>query len=164
MRLVASAKVRRSAAWPGFSALRTSGISAEFHITKLWRYSLSSFYSVPRFPSPGRFGRYEGILNNTSGSISKGGYTDELFHDYLISTKKLLLTEPANSRVWVSNISNDSFGGVREILKGWTPDARGVFTDDLNRARRELASSFEAKSSKMSPVASATDIIEVCGI
>jgi len=69
-----------------------------------------------------------------------------------------LLTEPANSRVWVSVISTDSFGGAREILKGWTPDARGVFTDDLNRARRQLASGFEVKSSGMSPVAAGTDI------
>jgi hypothetical protein len=103
--------------------------------------------------------RYEGILIDTSGSISRGGTTNELFREYLISTKKLLLTEPPNSRVWVSSISTDSFGGTREILKGWTPDARGVFTDDLNHARRELASSFEKKSSGMSPVAQGTDII-----
>jgi hypothetical protein len=102
--------------------------------------------------------RYEGILIDTSGSISKGGTSNDLFHEYLISTKTLLLTEPANSRVWVSSISTDSFGGVREVVKGWTPDARGVFTDDLNRARHQLASSFEVKSSQMSPVASGTDI------
>ena len=59
----------------------------------------------------------------------------------------------------MSTISTDSFGGVvHEILKGWTPDARGVFTDDLNRARRQLASAFEVKSSGMSPVAAGTDI------
>ena len=45
-----------------------------------------------------------------------------------------------------------------EVLKGWTPDARGVFTDDLNHARHQLASSFAAKSSQMSPLASGTDI------
>ncbi len=102
--------------------------------------------------------RYEGILIDTSGSISRGGTSSELFHEYLISTKKLLLTEPANSRVWVSSISTDSFGGVREVLKGWTPESHGVFTDDLNRARREFASNFEIKSSGMAPVASGTDI------
>ncbi|MHB8217059.1 MAG: hypothetical protein ACYDDS_13360 [Candidatus Sulfotelmatobacter sp.] len=102
--------------------------------------------------------RYEGILIDTSESISRGGTTSELFRDYLTSTKKLLLTEPANSRVWVSSISTDSFGGVHEIIKGWTPDAHGIFTDDLNRARRELASNFEVKSSGMAPVASGTDI------
>ena len=103
--------------------------------------------------------RYEGILIDTSGSISRGGVPGELFREYLISTKKLLLTEPANSRVWVSSISTDSFGGVHEVLKGWTPDARGVFTDDLNRARRELAANFETTSSGMAPVASGTDIV-----
>jgi len=103
--------------------------------------------------------RYEGILIDTSGSIARGGATSDLFREYLFSTKKLLLTEPASSRVWVSAISTDSFGGVREILKGWTPDAHGVFTDDLTRARRQLASSFEAKSSGMAPVAAGTDII-----
>jgi hypothetical protein len=103
--------------------------------------------------------RYEGILIDTSGSISRGGTTNELFHEYLISTKNLLLTEPPNSRVWVSSISTDSFGGAPDILKGWTPDARGVFTGQINRARCELASRFEVKSSGMAPVASGTDII-----
>jgi hypothetical protein len=102
--------------------------------------------------------RYEGILIDTSGSISRGGTSNELFHEYLTATKKLLLTEPANSRVWVSSISTNSFGGVPEVIKGWTPDAHGIFTDDLNRARRELASDFEVKSSGMAPVASGTDI------
>jgi len=102
--------------------------------------------------------RYEGILIDTSGSIRKGDPNSELFREYLLSTKKLLLTEPANSRVWVSTISTDSFGGVSEILKGWTPDARGVFTNDLNRARHQLASTFEANSSGVSPVNAGTDI------
>jgi hypothetical protein len=102
--------------------------------------------------------RYEGILIDTSASISRGGRTNEPFHEYLVATRKLLMSEPQNTRVWVEMISSDSFGGVRELLKGWTPDARGVFTDDLNRARRQLTSSFERKSSAMSPVASATDI------
>lgn len=102
---------------------------------------------------------YEGILIDTSGSISDNGQTDDLFQDYLRATRKLLSTEPANSRIWVSTIAVDSFGGVRELLKGWTPDARGVFTDDLNRARRQLVSAFETKSSQLSPVAAGTDII-----
>jgi hypothetical protein len=102
--------------------------------------------------------RYDGILIDTSGSISRGGRTNELFHDYLVGTRKLLLTEPPNTRVWVLSISADSFGGTREILTGWTPDARGVFTDDLNRARKQLASTFEVKSAEMAPLASATDI------
>jgi hypothetical protein len=58
----------------------------------------------------------------------------------------------------VLSISSDSFGGTQEILNGWTPDARGVFTDDLNRARFQLASTFETKSAGMAPLASATDI------
>jgi len=102
--------------------------------------------------------RYEGILIDTSASIAKGGAGDELFREYLASTKKLLLTEPANSRVWVSSIASDSFGGVGEIARGWTPDTRGVFTDDLNRARHQLAASLDAKSSAMAAVSSGTDI------
>lgn len=35
---------------------------------------------------------------------------------------------------------------------------QGVFNDDLNRARRQLVSSFEAKSASMTPVAAGTDI------
>jgi len=102
--------------------------------------------------------RYEGILIDTSASIAKGGAGNELFREYLASTKKLLLTEPANSRVWVSRIAGDSFGAAREVVKGWTPDARGVFTDDLSRAQRQLAASFEAKSSTMAAVSSGADI------
>ena len=102
--------------------------------------------------------RYEGILIDTSASIAKGKTKNELFHEYLSSTKKLLLTEPANSRVWESSIATDSFGGVQEIVKGWTPDARGVFTEDLTRARHQLAASFEAKSRTMTPASSGTDI------
>lgn len=101
---------------------------------------------------------YEAILIDTSASISRGGRTNELFHEYLIAVKKLLRNEPPNSRVWVLTISEDSFGQAHEILKGWTPEAHGVFTDDLTRARTELASSFERKSSGLSPMAAATDI------
>jgi hypothetical protein len=101
---------------------------------------------------------FEGILIDTSASIAKGGSDHDLSREYIVSTKGLLLTEPANSRVWVSSISNDSFGGVGEIVKGWTPDARGVFTDDLNRARRQLVFGFQGRPSTVVPVASGTDI------
>lgn len=101
--------------------------------------------------------RYEGILIDTSGSIARSA-TSDLFQQYLLSTKKLLATEPPNTRVWVSSIEVDSFGSNGAILKGWTPDSRGVFTGDLNRARRQLASAFEGKSSGLSPSAAGTDI------
>lgn len=101
---------------------------------------------------------YEGILIDTSRSISRDGAGNQLFHRYLDATKKLLLTEPPNSHVWVFTISTDSFGGADEVLRGWTPDSRGVFTGNLDYARRELASRFETKSAKMSPAAAGTDI------
>ncbi len=100
----------------------------------------------------------EGILIDVSASIANGSTAGNLFQDYLRATKKLLSTEPPNTRVWVSSIASDSFGGVREIVKGWTPDAHGIFTEDLNRARRQLATSFEAKSSGLTPSAQGTDI------
>jgi hypothetical protein len=100
---------------------------------------------------------YEGILIDTSGSIAQGDAN--LFEEYLVSIKKLLLTEPANTRVWVSGIAVDSFGGQATVLKGWTPDTHGVFTSDLTRARRELASAFEKKSADLSPAAAGTDIL-----
>jgi hypothetical protein len=103
--------------------------------------------------------RHEGILIDVSGSIGKGGTNDDLFREYLFSVKKLLLTEPPNSRVWVSLITTESFGSVRSLVKGWTPDAQGVFTDDLNRARHQLAANFEAKSAGLLPTAAGTDII-----
>ncbi len=90
--------------------------------------------------------RHEGILIDVSGSIGKGGTNNELFREYLFSVKKLLLTEPPNSRVWVSVITTESFGSMRSLVKGWTPDAQGLFTDDLDRARHQLAANFEAKS------------------
>jgi hypothetical protein len=96
---------------------------------------------------------YDGILIDTSASISRSGRTNELFQEYLVGTRKVLLSEPPNTRVWVVSISSDSFGGGHEILKGWTPDAHGVFTDDLKRARIQLASAFEQKSAGMKPLA-----------
>ena len=101
--------------------------------------------------------REEGGLLDSSASIAKAGSTD-LFREYLFATRKLLFTEPAATRVWVSVISTDSFG-TQDILKGWTPQVHGVFTDDLTRARHQLAESFERKSSGMAPVAAGTDII-----
>jgi hypothetical protein len=103
--------------------------------------------------------RHEGILIDVSGSIGKSGGNDELFREYLFGVKKLLLTEPPNSRVWVSVITTESFGSVRSLVKGWTPDAQGVFTDDLDRARHQLAANFESKSAGLSPTAAGTDII-----
>ena len=102
--------------------------------------------------------REEGILIDESASISKGR-TQDLLREYLRSTKNLLRTEPPNSRVWVSSIAADSVGGVREILKGRTPEAHGILTDDLNRARRELATTFEGKSSRLASTANGTDIV-----
>jgi hypothetical protein len=103
--------------------------------------------------------RREGMLIDVSGSIGKGGANGELFREYLFGVKNLLLTEPPNSRVWVSVITTESFGSVRSLVKGWTPDAQGVFTDDLNRARHQLAANFEAKSAGLTPTAAGTDII-----
>jgi hypothetical protein len=101
---------------------------------------------------------YEGILIDVSGSIGAGGATDDLFREYAHGVRQLLLTEPESSRVVVSTITTESFGSVREILKGWTPDAHGVFTDNLTRARRQLAASFEANASALAPIAGGTDI------
>jgi hypothetical protein len=102
--------------------------------------------------------RYEGILIDVSGSIGAGGASDDLFREYARGVRQLLLTEPESSRVVVSTITTESFGSVREILKGWTPEAHGVFTDNLTRARRQLASSFETNTSALVPIAGGTDI------
>lgn len=102
--------------------------------------------------------RYDGILIDMSTSIARSDAKGELFQEYLRSTKKLLATEPPRSRVWVSTIGRDSFGGVRVIVTGWTPDARGIFTDDLDRARRQLTTQFTAKSVDLAPTAKGTDI------
>ena len=101
---------------------------------------------------------YDGILIDTSGSIGRASPKGEIFRKYLASTKHLLLTEPAESRVWVLTISTDSFGGSHEIVEGWTAQAHGIFTDDLTRARQQLASTFESRSSGMAPTAAGTDI------
>jgi hypothetical protein len=102
--------------------------------------------------------RYEGTLIDVSGSIGAGGATDELFREYAHSVRQLLLTEPESSRVIVSTITTESFGSVPEVVKGWTPEAHGVFFDNLTRARRQLASSFETKTSDLAPIAGGTDI------
>ena len=102
---------------------------------------------------------HEAILLDVSGSIGGGNAQSQRFREYLYAAKKLLLTEPPNSRVWVSTITTESFGSVQELLKGHTPDAQGVFTDDLDRARRQLATNFESKSAGLAPVAAGTDIV-----
>jgi hypothetical protein len=102
--------------------------------------------------------RYEGVLLDVSGSIGAGGASNDLFHEYAHGVRQLLLTEPESSRVVVSTITTESFGSVREILKGWTPEAHGVFTENLTRARRQLASSFENDASSLAPIAGGTDI------
>lgn len=102
--------------------------------------------------------RYEGILIDTSKSISHRGQTNDLFRQYLHGVKKLLRTEPPNTKVWVLAISEDSFGGTPEIFSGWTPGVHGVFTDDLSRARRQMAFKFGQEASRIAPSASGTDI------
>lgn len=103
--------------------------------------------------------RQEGILLDASGSIGVGGASNELFREYLAGVRRLLVTEPPSSRVVVSLISTESFGSGSEVLKGWTPAAQGVFTDDLERARSQLASAFEKKAAGVTPIAAGTDII-----
>ena len=118
---------------------------------------LLTFISVPHLYSQ-TVEHYEGILIDTSSSIARGDTNRDLFKEYLRSTKRLLATEPPNTQVWVSSIATNSFGGVRKIVKGWTPDAQGIFTADLNHARRQLATSFEAKSASLTANAQGTDI------
>lgn len=113
-------------------------------------------FGLPAFAQ--NIDHHEGVLLDVSGSIGKGGSNGDLFREYLFAIKKLLLTEPPSSRVWVSVITTDSFGSVRSLVKGWTPDAQGVFTDNLNRSRHQLAASFEAKAAQLSPAAAGTDI------
>ena len=102
--------------------------------------------------------RQEAILIDASGSVANKGNVSGSFDEYLVGSKRLLSTEPPNSRVWVQVITTDSFGGVQTLVKGWTPSAQGVFTDDLERARHQLVKNFESKSSGLAPVAAATDI------
>lgn len=110
------------------------------------------------FPAQAQtFDRMEAILIDVSGSIAKGS-SSEAFREYLTGARQLLLREPPKSRVYVSVITTDSFGSVQPLLIGWTPEIKGVFTDDLNRARRELASTFEARAAKLRPISSGTDI------
>lgn len=75
-----------------------------------------------------------------------------------IQRMALLQTAPPNTRVWVSSIADDSFGGVTDIVSGYTPAAYGIFTDDLDRARRQLATRFEAQSATLTANSPGTDI------
>lgn len=99
-----------------------------------------------------RIKRDEAVLIDTSASIKPG-----LFRQYIAATEKLLATAPSNTRVLVFRISGHSFGD-EEILSGWTPGARGVFTDALNRARRQLVAAFASKAVHLAPTARNTDI------
>lgn len=122
--------------------------------------ALVLFVSIANATASGQnITRQEGILIDVSGSIGQGGANNPLFREYLIGTRQLLLTEPPNSRVVVLRITTESFGSSGELLKCWTPGTRGVFTDDLDRARRQLAAAFESKGTRLSPIAAGTDII-----
>ena len=101
--------------------------------------------------------REEFILLDVSGSIGQSGNTD-LFRQFESGIVRLLSTEPPQSRVWVSVIAADSFGGVHEVLTGWTPPQHGIFSEDLNRARKQLSTAFESKSLGFTPSAAGTDI------
>jgi hypothetical protein len=115
------------------------------------------FGAVPAFSQT--IEHHEAILLDVSGSVGGGNAQSQRFREYLYAAKRLLLTEPPNSRIWVSTITTESFGSIQELLKGRTPDAQGVFTDDLDRARRQLATSFESRSAGLAPVAAGTDIV-----
>lgn len=129
--------------------------TAPYHMLPLAMLVMLLMISLPAHSQS--VSRHEGILLDVSGSI--GGADRDLFREYLVSINGLLVTEPPNSHVWVSVISTDSFGSVRELVRGWTPDGHGVFTDDLNRARHQLVSKFQSQAAGLAPVASGTDII-----
>lgn len=63
------------------------------------------------------------------------------------------------SRCPISIIASDSFSGPTEIVRGWTPTSHGVFTDNLDRTRRQLATNFESKSASLAAGAEWTDSI-----
>lgn len=63
------------------------------------------------------------------------------------------------SRCTISIIASDSFSGPTEIVRGWTPTSHGVFTDNLDRTRRQLATNFESKSASLAAGAEWTDSI-----
>ena len=128
-----------------------------YHRTAAMILMIILFVALPSWAQ--KIEHYEVIIIDTSASISRGGRSNKLFQGYLLAVRKLLETEPPNTRVWVLTIGTDSFGGTEEILKGWTPESHGVFNDDLNRARHELVATFDKKSAAMTPTAAGTDII-----
>ena len=103
--------------------------------------------------------REEAILLDLSRSVGSDGGS-ATFREFLLSTRRLLETEPPNSRVYVLTIGADSFGGsLPVIVKGWTPsEGGGVFDDGLRKARQQLVSAFQAKGADLKPTARATDL------
>lgn len=104
--------------------------------------------------------REEVILLDASASVANRAQAGSTFRQYIQSIRQLLATEPPESRVSVMLITTDSFGGggSQILVKGWTPSARGVFTDDLDRARQQLVAEFDKRVRGLAPIASATDI------
>lgn len=82
----------------------------------------------------------------------------DLFPEYMRCVRQMLQTTPPNSRLSLMMIASDSFGGADTVLRGWTPDARGVFTDGLARARQQLVREFDTRAKGIKPVAESTDI------
>lgn len=119
--------------------------------------ALSATFGLPAARSQ-TMQNQEGILIDRSASIARKRSGEDLFQRYLRSAKRLLQTEPPNTHVWVSSIADDSFGGVTDLVSGQTPEAHGIFTDDLDHARRQLATRFEAQSANLTANSPGTDI------
>ncbi len=107
----------------------------------------------------GSIQRAEGILLDSSRTMSHKGSSSHYFDELLAEVRHLLGTEPPDSRVWVQLIGSDSFGGSDALVHGWTPGVAGVFSDDLDRARMQLLKKFDARATAVAPSAQRTDII-----
>jgi hypothetical protein len=97
---------------------------------------LVAWVAAHAFPSYGQMlDHEEGTLINTSASIGSGDANHGLFKECVDSTKKLSKSEPANTRVWVFKIAAHSFGGTREVVRGWRqrPMAYSVMTSIVRR-------------------------------
>ena len=101
----------------------------------------------------------QAYLLDGSGSIGRRNAQSDQFRSYLFGIRSQILLAPPECRLWVFLISTDSFGSVPEVMRGWTPAGRGIFTADLDKARTQLGSAFESKSQSISPVSAGTDVI-----
>ena len=95
-----------------------------------------------------------------SSSVAAKGHDDKTeFEKNLSSITRLLSQMPANSRVTVLGITENSFSQPYVLLSAKTADDKGYFGEKLTAARQQIVRVWHERSAHLEPKAPGTDIL-----